>query len=348
MDVSLFDFDLPQDRIALRPVSPRDAARLLVVHKDGNLEHRHVRDLPDYLTAKDALIINDTRVIAARLRGQRLRPGGPAGIEVLLHRRLAPNRFSALARPARKLTLGDTLVFGTLAAKVGARGDGGEVEISFGRSGTALDEAIAAEGETPLPPYIAGKRPADAQDAEDYQTVFADAPGSVAAPTAGLHFTAELLARLAKKGVRREELTLHIGLGTFQPVTALDTTGHRMHSEWAHLPTDVAARLNRLRAAGGCLVACGTTVLRALESAVDATGHIRPMEREINIFITPGFHFHAVDVLLTNFHLPRSTLFMLVSAFMGLDVMRHAYREAIAKDYRFYSYGDACLLIRPS
>jgi S-adenosylmethionine:tRNA ribosyltransferase-isomerase len=346
MDVSLFDFDLPEERIALRPASPRDSARLLVVHADGRLEHRHIRDLPDYLTAQDALVVNDTKVIAARLKGQRSRPAGLAGIEILLHRRLGPSRYSALARPARKLLAGDDLVFGALRAKVAARGEGGEVEIQFARSGADLEAAIAAEGETPLPPYIAGKRPTDERDVGDYQTVFAHHSGSVAAPTAGLHFTPELLDRLAEKGVPQETVTLHVGLGTFLPVSVEDTEAHRMHSEQATVSAETAARLNAVRAHGGRICAVGTTSLRTLESAADESSILHPFQGETDIFITPGYRFRAVDMLLTNFHLPRSTLFMLVAAFSGLETMRAAYAEAIARGYRFYSYGDACLLFR--
>jgi S-adenosylmethionine:tRNA ribosyltransferase-isomerase len=348
MDVTLFDFDLPEARIALRPADPRDSARMLVIYPDGRLEHRHVRDLPDYLNAGDALVANDTRVIAARLHGARLRSSGPAKIELLLHRRLGPDRFSVLARPARKLAPGDALQFGTLAARVVARGENGEAEIAFSLAGNALDAAIAAEGEMPLPPYIAGKRKVDARDALDYQTAFACKDGSVAAPTAGLHFTPALLAALAQKKIARETLTLHVGLGTFQPVSAADTADHRMHSEWAELDGAVADRLNRVHTGGGRILAAGTTSLRTLESATTPEGTVRPFAGETDIFITPGYRFRAVDLLLTNFHLPRSTLFMLVSAFMGLDIMRAAYAEAIARGYRFYSYGDACLLIRPS
>jgi S-adenosylmethionine:tRNA ribosyltransferase-isomerase len=348
MDVSLFDFELPEDRIALRPASPRDAARLMVVHADGRLEHRYMRDLPDYLNSGDALVLNDTKVIPARLRGQRFRSEGPAKIELLLHRRLASNRFSALARPARKLAPGDTLQLGVIVATVTARGEAGEVEVEFSLSGAALDAAIEAAGEMPLPPYIAGKRPTDHSDAQDYQTIFAQDPGSVAAPTAGLHFTPELFAALADKGVIREHLTLHVGLGTFLQVTTEDTDRHRMHGEWARLASDTAARLNETHAHRKRVMAVGTTSLRALESATDETGEVQPFEGETDIFITPGYHFRAADLLLTNFHLPRSTLFMLVSAFMGLDVMRRAYAEAVAQGYRFYSYGDACLLIRPA
>jgi len=346
MDVGLFDFELPQERIALRPASPRDCARMLVVWPDGRLEHRLVRDLPDYLRAGDAVLVNDTKVIPARLRGERLRPGGPARIEILLHRRLAPDRYSVLARPARKLAAGDVLVFGLLQAEVVSRGDNGEAELRFALSGAGLDEAIAAQGEMPLPPYIAGRRKADARDVSDYQTTFARISGSVAAPTAGLHLTPELFAKLAAKGIAREAVTLHVGLGTFLPVTVEDTSRHRMHAETAQLDEVTAARLNGVHAAERRILAVGTTSLRTLESAAGTDGVIRPFAGDTDIFITPGYHFRAADLLLTNFHLPRSTLFMLVSAFMGLDVMKRAYQAAIAADYRFYSYGDACLLLR--
>ena len=347
MDVSLFDFDLPEERIALRPASPRDSARMLVVHEDGALTHAHVRDLPDYLNSGDAMVVNDTKVIAARLHGFRLREAGPAKIEILLHRRLSANRYSVLARPARKLAPGDALQFGELAATVAARGEGGEAEIDFALSGAALDAAIAAQGEMPLPPYIAGKRRPDAQDRSDYQTAFAREEGSVAAPTAGLHFTPDLLTRLGAKGVARDAVTLQVGLGTFQPVTADDTEAHRMHSEHADLGEDTAQRLNVARVQGGRIVAVGTTALRTLESAATPDGRIHPFHGDTDIFITPGYRFRTADILFTNFHLPRSTLFMLVCAFSGLQTMRRAYEEAIAAQYRFYSYGDACLLIRP-
>ena len=346
MDVGLFDFELPEERIALRPASPRDSARMLVVWPDGRLEHRQVCDLPDYLEAGDALLVNDTKVIPARLYGQRLREGGAAKIEILLHRRLSVNRYSVLARPAKKLVAGDTLVFGDLQAQVVRRGDNGEAELRFAQSGAALDQAIAALGEMPLPPYIAGRRKADAQDISDYQTVFARENGSVAAPTAGLHLTPELLAVLAQKGVARESVTLHVGLGTFLPVTAEDTSQHKMHAETAQLDVETAARLNAVHARGGRIAAVGTTSLRTLESAAGSDRLIRPFAGDTDIFITPGYEFRAADILLTNFHLPRSTLFMLVSAFMGLELMKQVYAEAIARDYRFYSYGDACLLLR--
>ena len=345
MDVSLFDFELPEAQIALRPAIPRDSARLMVVHGDGRIEHRHIGDLPDYLRAGDALLVNDTKVIPARLRGQRLREAGPAQIEILLHRRLSDDTYSVLARPARKLAVGDVLAFGDLKAQVTARGDAGEAEIRFALGGAGLDSAIAAAGEMPLPPYIAGKRKADAQDASDYQTVFARAQGSVAAPTAGLHFTPALFDRLGAKGVTREAVTLHVGLGTFLPVAAEDTSQHRMHAERALLDGATAGRLNAVHRAGGRIAAVGTTSLRTLESAAGEDGLIRPFDGDTDIFITPGYRFRAADLLLTNFHLPRSTLFMLVSAFMGLDVMQRAYAEAIAQGYRFYSYGDACLLM---
>jgi S-adenosylmethionine:tRNA ribosyltransferase-isomerase len=347
MDVSQFDFDLPDERIALRPANPRDSARLLVVHADGRLEHRQVRDLPDYLHAGDALVVNDTRVMAARLHGMRLRETGPAKIEILLHRRLAPDRFSVLARPARKLSVGDVLEFGTLKASVAARGEAGEAEITFALAGAELDAAIAALGEMPLPPYIAGKRKADARDFEDYQTLFARQSGSVAAPTAGLHFTPQMFARLDNAGITREAVTLHVGLGTFLPVTVEDTAHHRMHSERAVLTPEAAARLDGVHDGGGRILAVGTTSLRTLESAADEAGRLHGFDGETDIFITPGYHFRAVDLLMTNFHLPRSTLFMLVSAFMGLETMRAVYAEAIRENYRFYSYGDACLLVRP-
>jgi len=347
MKVDAFDFELPERLIALRPARPRDSARMLVVRPDG-FEHRLVCDLPAFLSAGDALVTNDTKVIAARLHGVRLRETGPAKIEILLHRRLSSDSFSALARPARKLAPGDALEFGPLKARVVSRGEAGEAEIRFALCGTALDQAIAAQGEMPLPPYIAGKRDVDDSDAKDYQTVFAHEAGSVAAPTAGLHFTPELLARLADKGVSREAVTLHVGLGTFLPVTAQDTSQHRMHAERLVLTSATVARLNAVHDAGKRIVAAGTTSLRSLESAADANGRLQGFDGETDIFITPGYRFRAVDVLLTNFHLPRSTLFMLVSAFMGLDVMRAAYAEAIRENYRFYSYGDACLLIRPS
>lgn len=346
MDVSLFDFELPEERIALRPASPRDSARMMVVRSDGTIEHCHVRDLPGYLNAGDALVVNDTRVMPARLHGLRLRETGPAKIEVLLHRRLSAARFAALARPARKLAVDDVLDFDGLAARVAMRGENGEAEIEFALSDAALDAALAARGEMPLPPYVAGKRKPDARDLEDYQTIFARDPGSAAAPTAGLHFTPQLFSALDARGVVREAVTLHVGLGTFLPVTASDTEHHRMHAERAALSAKTAARLNEVRVKGSRIAVVGTTSLRTLESAASSDGAIHPFDGETDIFIAPGYKFRTADVLLTNFHLPRSTLFMLVSAFMGLGLMKRAYGEAIARGYRFYSYGDACLLLR--
>jgi len=348
MDVGLFDFDLPEERIALRPAEPRDSARLLVVHEDGHLDHARVGDLPGFLRRGDALVLNDTKVIQARLRGVRLRQGGPeAKIELLLHRRTGPDAFRAFARPARKLLPGDTLRLGqTLEAAVVERGEAGEVAVRFALAGAALDSAIAVEGETPLPPYIAGKRPADAQDIADYQTIYARETGSVAAPTAGLHFTPELFQRLSAAGVGREAVTLHVGPGTFLPMSVEDTAEHKMHAETAVLTPLTAEKLNAVRPAGGRIVAVGTTSLRTLESAAAPDGVIAPYTGDTDIFITPGYRFRTAEVLLTNFHLPRSTLFMLVCAFCGLETMQRAYAEAIAKGYRFYSYGDACLLFR--
>ncbi|MDE2135783.1 MAG: tRNA preQ1(34) S-adenosylmethionine ribosyltransferase-isomerase QueA [Alphaproteobacteria bacterium] len=350
MDVSLFDFDLPEDLIALRPASPRDSARMLVVHEDGRLKHERVSELASFLRAGDVLVLNDTKVIRARLRGHRdaRAQGSDAKVEVLLHKRLGPDRFAAFARPARKLAAGDRLSLGrTISASVAARGEAGEVALRFALAGTALDAAIAAEGEMPLPPYIAGKRQTDARDASDYQTIYAREDGSVAAPTAGLHFTPSLFEALEGRGVGRESVTLHVGPGTFLPVSTADTAQHRMHAEWACLSDESAAHLNAVRRAGGRIVAVGTTSLRTLETAAAPDGTLKAFAGETGIFITPGYRFRTAEVLLTNFHLPRSTLFMLVSAFCGLETMKAAYAGAIKERYRFYSYGDACLLFRP-
>ncbi|MGA7712337.1 MAG: tRNA preQ1(34) S-adenosylmethionine ribosyltransferase-isomerase QueA [Rhizomicrobium sp.] len=348
MDVDQFDFDLPEELIALRPAMPRDSARMLVVRGDGEFEHATLRDLPRYLEPRDTLVVNDSKVIPARLFGRRLGRAAEPKIEVLLHKRLAADRFLAFARPARKLASGDRLALGaTIQAEVLARGDGGEVELRFALAGAALDAAIAVEGQMPLPPYIAGKRKADERDVLDYQTVYARVEGSVAAPTAGLHFTPSLFEALAARRVGHETVTLHVGPGTFLPVSAADTAQHKMYPEWASLTAEVAARLNRARAGGGRIAAVGTTSLRALESAAAPDGRLGPFAGETDIFITPGYRFRTAEVLLTNFHLPRSTLFMLVSAFCGLQTMRAGYAEAIRERYRFYSYGDACLLLRP-
>lgn len=350
MRVDQFDFHLPEELIALHPAAPRDAARLLVVAADGALTHARVRDLPQFLRAGDVLVANDTRVIAARLRGRRVGRGeAEPKIEVLLHRRIAADTYLAFARPARKIAVGDRLRLGeTLEAAATACGEGGEVEIKFALQGAALDVAIAQQGEVPLPPYISAKRALEARDAADYQTMFAAHDGSVAAPTAGLHFTPELTGRLGEMGVSREHVTLHVGAGTFRPVSVDDTSAHRMHAEWASVDSGTAQRLNAGRGSGGRIAAVGTTSLRTLESAAAPDGQVHAFRGDTDIFITPGYRFRTAEVLLTNFHLPRSTLFMLVSAFSGTEIMQAAYAEAIRERYRFYSYGDACLLLRPA
>lgn len=351
MRVDAFDFDLPEERIALRPVEPRDAARLLEV-RAGTLNDKHVSDLPGCLRPGDTLIVNRTKVIPARLHGKRLsRQTGHEGqsaqphIEATLHKRISPSAWAAFARPGKRLAVGDRVIFAdSLDAVITAKGEGGEVGLQFSLKGEDLDTAIARAGEMPLPPYIASKRDVDARDAEDYQTTFAKEKGSVAAPTAGLHFTPPLLDRLKDAGISLEEVTLHVGAGTFLPVKSDTTEEHRMHAEWGQVPGDVAERLNRRRSEGGRLITVGTTSLRLLESAADENGTIHPFKAETDIFITPGYRFRAADGLLTNFHLPRSTLFMLVCAFAGVDTMKAAYAHAIESAYRFYSYGDACLL----
>ncbi len=361
MDVSLFDFDLPADRIALRPASPRDSARLLVVRPGEGLEDRIVRDLPDLLSPGDALVFNDTRVIPAQLEGLRLREGaGPVAVSATLHMREAADRWKAFVRGARKLKPGDRVRFrahgegagaeglaclaGQLEATVAAKGEEGEVTFAFDLSGPALDEAIAAVGHVPLPPYIAARRPEDERDRADYQTVYAREDGAVAAPTAGLHFTPELLARIAERGISEHFVTLHVGAGTFLPVKADDTGGHRMHAEIGHVDAQTAEALNAVRARGGRIVAVGTTSARLLESAAGDDGLVRPFAGPTDIFITPGYRWKAVDALMTNFHIPRSTLFMMVAALSGLKTMKAAYAQAIATGYRFYSYGDSSLL----
>lgn len=345
MRVDLFDFDLPETSIALRPAEPRDAGRLLVVQPGVAFADRTVRDLPAALRAGDALVFNDTRVIPARLHGVRTRPGAPGQrTEAMLHLREGPARWRAFGRPAKRLAPGDTLRFGDLTATVVERAEAGEIVLDFDRAGPELDAAIAAEGVLPLPPYIAGKRAADTRDTTDYQTVYARNPGAVAAPTAGLHFSEGLLADLDAAGLRRHHVTLHVGAGTFLSVKAEDTEAHRMHAEVGILDAATADALNATRAAGGRIVAVGTTALRLLESAARPDGRLAAFSGPTDIFITPGYRFRAVDALVTNFHLPRSTLFMLVSAFSGLDTMRAAYAHAIQAGYRFYSYGDASLL----
>ena len=356
MDLDDFDFDLPEDRIALRPVSPRDRAQLLRVDASGALFDHVVADLPSLLRPGDALVFNDTRVIAARLFGVRHRHGQTCQVEATLHRRLSPSGWSAFMRPGKRLKAGDRIAFGErddgacllghLDATVSGKGDGGEVMLAFDLAGPDLDLAIAERGSMPLPPYIASRRAEDDRDRADYQTVYARQDGSVAAPTAGLHFTADLLARLAARGVSTHFVTLHVGAGTFLPVKVEAIADHRMHAEYGEVPTEVASALNQIRADGGRIVCVGTTSLRLLESATDETGRIGPFAGETAIFITPGYRFRAADGLMTNFHLPKSTLFMLVAAFSGLAAMRRAYAHAIETGYRFYSYGDAGLLWR--
>jgi S-adenosylmethionine:tRNA ribosyltransferase-isomerase len=387
MRTDLFDFDLPADRIALRPASPRGASRLLVVRPghsplipaqagiqgdkssalnsepwvpafagtNGDIfEDRAIADLPGLLRPGDCMVVNDSKVIAARLTGRRIGRGAtePA-IEATLHKRLDGSHWRAFILGAKKVQVGDTLRFGTegkvcflgeLDAQVSGKDEGGEVTLSFSFHGPVLDQAIAERGAMPLPPYIAARREPDEQDRSDYQTVFAHDEGSVAAPTAGLHFTDELLARLKERGIGVEKVTLHVGAGTFLPVKADEIEAHRMHAEFGTVSRETVEALNVVREQGGRIVAVGSTALRLLETAAGEDGKLRPFAGETAIFITPGYKFRAVDLMLTNFHLPRSTLFMLVAAFSGLDTMKRAYAHAIADGYRFYSYGDACLL----
>jgi S-adenosylmethionine:tRNA ribosyltransferase-isomerase len=354
--LSDFDFELPEERIALRPAEPRESARLLLVRPGETLQDRTVAALPELLEPGDVLVFNDTRVIPARLNGERERDGSVVPVEATLHRRLAPDRWAAFMKPGKRLRAGDLVRFGSSAdrgceaagfnAVVLAKGEGGEVTLGFDLSGVLLDEAVFAHGLMPLPPYIAAKRGEDERDRTDYQTVFAREDGSVAAPTAGLHFTPDLLARLRDRGVEQRFVTLHVGAGTFLPVKTEVVSEHRMHPEYGQVSADTAAALNAARAAGRRIVCVGTTSLRLLESAAGADGLLRPFDGETSIFITPGYRFRAADALITNFHLPKSTLFMLVSAFAGRETMRAAYAHAIARGYRFYSYGDASLLFR--
>jgi len=337
--VDLFDFDLPRELIADRPAEPRDAARLLVVGE--KLADRMVAELAGVLRPGDLLVVNDTRVIPARLTGKR----GNAGIEATLHKRRDDQTWDAFVRPAKRLRPGDNIRFaGDLRAEVIGKGEAGEVTLRFDRAGADLLAALERHGAMPLPPYIRRASGPDPRDRTDYQTVFAERPGAVAAPTAGLHFTPALLQALETAGIGRVSVTLHVGAGTFLPVKADDTRDHRMHAEWGLLSAETASAINAARAKGGRIVAVGTTALRLLETVSDPAGRIAPFSGETDIFITPGYRFRAVDLLLTNFHLPRSTLFMLVAAFSGLRRMRAAYDHAIRAGYRFYSYGDACLL----
>ena len=340
MRVELFDFDLPTDRIALRPARPRDAARMLLVEGE-RLSNRVVLDLPDILRPGDVLVFNDTRVIPAQLEGRR----GEASIGATLHKREDLRSWWAFVRNAKRLRDGDVVEFGDdVRATAVCRDESGAILLHF-HGDEPVELLLERAGEMPLPPYIASKRGTDEADRDDYQTIFAREKGAVAAPTAALHFTDRLLALLDRRGVRRETLTLHVGAGTFLPVKADDTADHRMHSEWGRIDEATAGRLNQAREEGGRLIAVGTTSLRLLESSASPDGRIQAFEGDTAIFITPGYRFRAVDGLMTNFHLPKSTLFMLVSALMGLDTMKSAYAHAVAEGYRFYSYGDASLLL---
>jgi S-adenosylmethionine:tRNA ribosyltransferase-isomerase len=340
MRVDLFDFDLPPERIALRPASPRDSARLLTVDARAFGDHV-VSDLPSLLRRGDLLVFNDTRVIPAQLEGLR----GEARIGATLHKREGPRAWRAFVRNARRLRDGDEIDFGAgVSAAASARGADGSFLLSFAGD-EPVELLLERAGRMPLPPYIAGRREADESDRADYQTMFAREDGAVAAPTAALHFTPELMAALAGAGIGHETLTLHVGAGTFLPVKADDTDDHVMHAEWGRITPEAASRINAARAAGGRIVAVGTTSLRLLESAAGEDGQLNAFEGDTAIFITPGYEFHVVDGLVTNFHLPRSTLFMLVSALMGVETMQAAYAHAIAEGYRFYSYGDASLLL---
>jgi S-adenosylmethionine:tRNA ribosyltransferase-isomerase len=340
MRVDLFDFDLPPERIALRPARPRDSARLLLV-RGSEIADRQVLDLPQMLEPGDVLVFNDTKVIPAQLEGRR----GDASIGATLHKREGPREWQAFLRNAKRARVGDAIEFGSgVSATVVEKSADGSALLRFGGD-EPVEVLLERAGRMPLPPYIASRRATDEEDRADYQTMFAREEGAVAAPTAALHFTPRLLEALDARGIGRETLTLHVGAGTFLPVKAEDTSGHRMHAEWGRIDAATAERLNAVRVSGRRVIAVGTTSLRLLESAADETGTIRAFEGDTAIFITPGYRFKAIDGLLTNFHLPKSTLFMLVSALMGLDVMKSAYAHAIASGYRFYSYGDASLLL---
>jgi S-adenosylmethionine:tRNA ribosyltransferase-isomerase len=342
MRVDDFDFDLPPERIALRPVRPRDAARMLCV-RGSAISNAAVRDLPGLLNSGDCLVFNDTRVIPAQLEGVKL--GGQARIGATLHKRIDLRRWQAFVRNAKRLKLGDVVDFGAdVLADVEARGDDGSITLAF-QGDEPVEVLLERAGTMPLPPYIVAKRGIDAADRDDYQTRFAQKDGAVAAPTASLHFTDDLMTALAAAGVEHAMLTLHVGAGTFLPVKADDTADHQMHAEWGRIDAETAARLNAVRARGNRVIAVGTTVLRLIESAAQENDQIAPFEGDTAIFITPGYTFKGVDGLMTNFHLPRSTLFMLVSALMGVETMRAAYSHAIEQEYRFYSYGDSSLLL---
>jgi S-adenosylmethionine:tRNA ribosyltransferase-isomerase len=358
MRVELFDFDLPEENIALRPASPRDSARFLVVRPDADpvLADHRVSELAAFLKPGDALVFNDTKVIPAQLEGTRHREGaGGQQVSATLHMRTAADVWKAFAKPGKRIKIGDRIEFGhsgetcllgSLMATVEEKGEGGEVTLRFDLSGPALDEAIMSVGHIPLPPYIAAKRAEDEKDRKDYQTIYAREEGAVAAPTAGLHFTPDLFASLDAAGVERYFVTLHVGAGTFLPMKVDDTVDHKMHQEIGYVSAETAGRLNAVKASGGRIVCVGTTSLRLIESAAAEDGTIEPWSGPTGIFITPGYRFKAVDMLMTNFHLPKSTLFMLVSAFCGLATMKQAYSHAIQSGYRFYSYGDSSLLFR--
>ncbi|AYD01158.1 tRNA preQ1(34) S-adenosylmethionine ribosyltransferase-isomerase QueA [Neorhizobium sp. NCHU2750] len=358
MRVELFDFDLPEENIALRPASPRDSARFLVVRPDADpvLADHRVSELADFLKPGDALVFNDTKVIPAQLEGIRHRDGaGGQQVSATLHMRTAADVWKAFAKPGKRIKIGDRIQFGhsaetcqtgSVMATVEEKGEGGEVTLRFDLSGPALDEAIMSVGHIPLPPYIAAKRAEDEKDRQDYQTIYAREEGAVAAPTAGLHFTPDLFAKLDAAGIERHFVTLHVGAGTFLPMKVDDTVDHKMHQEIGYVSAETAAKLNAVKARGGRIVCVGTTSLRLIESAASDDGQIQPWSGATGIFITPGYRFKAVDMLMTNFHLPKSTLFMLVSAFCGLEVMQDAYSHAIRTGYRFYSYGDSSLLFR--
>jgi len=348
MDVSLFDFDLPERAIALRPVSPRDSAKLLHIPAGEAFEHRQVSDLPSLLRAGDVLVFNETKVFPAALTAKRPARaqggGGDVSVTVNLHKFRNKSSWDAFCRPAKRLRIGDQLIFdAALRAEVAEKRGGGDLTLRFNAAGQALQDAFERCGAPPLPPYIARKRAPDVKDVADYQTVYAKDSGSVAAPTAGLHFTERLLAGLDDAGIQREALTLHVGAGTFLPVKSDDTDDHDMHSEWFTISEATADRINLAKQEGRRIIAVGTTALRALESAA-VNGRLEAQSRETDIFLTPGSEFHIIDGLMTNFHLPKSTLFMLVSAIAGLDRMQAAYKTAIDAGYRFYSYGDSSLI----
>ncbi|WND02262.1 tRNA preQ1(34) S-adenosylmethionine ribosyltransferase-isomerase QueA [Temperatibacter marinus] len=344
MDIQLFDFELPNSAIALRPVSPRDHAKQLIIKPEASerLTTDRVGNLAEHIETGDLLVFNDTRVIPARLHGKR----GEAKMEITLHKRESENSWWVFAKPAKKARLGDHLTFGTLTGEVMALGEAGERLVTFHVQEDKMTEALEVSGVMPLPPYIAAQRAVDERDKEDYQTLFAEKDGAVAAPTAGLHFTEDMMTALTEKGVKTAAVTLHVGAGTFLPVKVEDTTHHKMHSEYGEVTPEVAALINETKKNGKKVIAVGTTSLRVLESATDEDGVTHPFKADTEIFISPGYKFKCIDVLMTNFHLPKSTLFMLVSAFCGLELMQEAYQQAIDQQYRFYSYGDSSLLFR--